>query len=91
MPATTGSILTGLRIAVPYALIGAIVGELIASNRGIGYLILSTGAEFNTAGLFAAILVLTLIASLLNALVNVIDQKTSRWKTSASIGRKILP
>ncbi|MGH2480588.1 MAG: ABC transporter permease [Ktedonobacteraceae bacterium] len=91
VPATTGSILTGLRIAVPYALIGAIVGELIASNRGIGYLILSTGAEYNTAGLFAAILVLTIIASLLNALVNLIDRKTSRWKTRASIGRKILP
>ncbi len=91
VPAATGSILTGIRIAVPYALIGAVIGELIASNRGLGYLILSTGTEFNTAGLFAAILVLTVIASLLNTLVNFIDRKTSRWKTGVSMGRKILP
>lgn len=91
VPAATGSILTGLRIAVPYALIGAVIAELIASNRGIGYLIESSSTDFNTAGLFAALLVLTVIAAILNAIVNFIDRKTSRWKTSASVNRKVLP
>ncbi|HZO75938.1 MAG TPA: ABC transporter permease [Ktedonobacteraceae bacterium] len=90
VPAAMGSMLTGLRIAVPYALIGAVIGELIASNRGIGYLVDASATAFNTAGVFAALLVLTIIAGILNAVVNFIDQKTSRWKAGVSIGRKVL-
>ena len=80
VPHAMGSALTGARIAIPYALIGAVVGELIASNRGIGYLISSTASQFDTAGTFAALIVLTILAAFLNALVNVIDRHTSRWK-----------
>lgn len=91
IPSATGHILTGLRIAIPYALIGAVVAELIASNHGIGYLIDDAASEFNTAGVFAALLVLTVIAALLNAIVNLIDHMTSRWKVTMGIGRKIIP
>lgn len=91
VPSATGSVLVGLHIAIPYALIGAVIGELIASNRGLGYLIDASGNEFNTAGVFAAIIVLTLIAGILNAIVNLIDQKASRWKTGITISRKLVP
>lgn len=91
IPSATGSILTGLRIAVPYALIGAVVAELIASNRGIGYLIESSSTDFNTTGVFAALVVLTVIAALLNAIVNFIDRKTSRWKAGMNVDRNIIP
>jgi NitT/TauT family transport system permease protein len=91
VPSATGYMLTGVHIAIPYALIGAVVAELIASNRGLGYLIDSSATSFNTAGVFAALLVLTIIGSLLNAVVNFIDRKTSRWKAEMSIGRKMIP
>ncbi len=91
VPATTGSVLIGLHIAIPYALIGAVIGELIASNRGLGYLIDASGNEFDTAGVFAALLVLTLIAGILNAIVNFVDRKTSRWKAGISMSRKLAP
>jgi NitT/TauT family transport system permease protein len=91
VPSTVGYILTGVHIAIPYALIGAVVAELIASNRGLGYLIDSSATSFNTAGVFAALLVLSIIGGVLNAVVNWIDRMTSRWKTEISIGRKILP
>ena len=45
VPSAMGWALTGVRIAIPYALIGAIIGELIASNRGIGYLISASAAH----------------------------------------------
>ena len=82
VPSTVGWILTGLRIAIPYALIGAVIAELIASNRGVGYLIIDSTSQFNTAGTFTALLVLTIIAALLNVVVDLIERKTSRWKTS---------
>ena len=39
LPSAITWVFAGLRISVPYALIGAIVGELIASNRGLGFLL----------------------------------------------------
>ncbi len=89
LPAATGYILTGLRIAIPYSLIGAVIGELVASNSGLGYLINSSASEFDTAGVFAALLVLTIIAGLLNAAVNLIDRKASRWKAGMVLSKKM--
>ncbi len=91
VPSAIGYILTGIRVAIPYALIGAIVAELIASNRGIGYLIDSSATDFDTAGVFAALLVLTIIAGILNAIVSFIDQKTSRWKVGVNTDRRTIP
>ena len=85
VPHALSAALTGVRIAIPYALIGAIVGELIASNRGIGYLVSSAASQFDTAGVFAALIVLTVLATILNSLVNVVDQRTSRWKVDADL------
>jgi len=80
LPSATGYILTGLRIAIPYALIGAVIGELISTNSGLGYLINDSTSRFDAAGAFVALIMLTITTSLLNMLFNVIDRKTSRWK-----------
>ena len=85
VPSAMSWALTGVRIAIPYALIGAIIGELIASNRGIGYLISSAAAGYDTAGVFAALIVLTVLAILLNAIVDAIDRRLSTWKVESSI------
>ncbi len=91
VPSATGWVLTGLRIAIPYALIGAVIAELVASNRGIGYLIDSAASEFNTAGVFAALVVLTVVAAILNAIVDLIDRKTSRWKAAPGTSSRLVP
>lgn len=80
LPASMSGVLTGLRVAIPYALIGAVIGELVASNRGLGYLINESASTLNTAGVFAALVTLTVIAAILNALVNVLGRWTDRWR-----------
>ena len=85
IPSALSFALTGVRIAIPYALIGAIIGELVASNSGIGYLIASSGSQYDTAGVFAALLVLTIVALLLNAVVDAIDRRTSGWKIDSTL------
>lgn len=80
LPASMSGVFTGLRVAIPYALIGAVIGELVASNRGLGYLINNGAATFDTAGVFAALIVLTVIAAILNGLVNLVDRYASKWK-----------
>lgn len=80
LPGSMAGVITGLRVAVPYALIGAVVGELVASNRGLGYLMLDSASQFDTAGVFAALSVITAIATVLNLGVNALDRRSSRWK-----------
>ncbi len=91
IPSASGYVLTGLHMAIPYALIGAVIGEVISVNRGLGYLIYNSASDFNPAGVFAALIVLTIIAILLNAIVNLIDRKTSRWKAGMRITGNIIP
>lgn len=80
LPASMSGVLTGLRVSIPYALIGAVIGELVASNRGLGYLINNSASTFDTAGVFAALIVLTVIAAVLSALVNTLDRVANKWR-----------
>jgi NitT/TauT family transport system permease protein len=80
LPGSLTWIFTGLKISIPYALIGAVVGEIMASNRGIGYLIVGSAGQFDTAGVFAALLVLMVIATVLNELPNRSEAVLLRWK-----------
>jgi NitT/TauT family transport system permease protein len=80
LPSSMTGVLTGLKVAVPYALIGAVIGELVASNRGLGYLINDAASQFDTAGVFATLVVLSVIAGVLNVVVNLIGKRVNRWK-----------
>jgi NitT/TauT family transport system permease protein len=80
LPASLAGLMTGLRMAIPYALIGSVIGELVASNRGLGFLINDASAQFNTSGVFAALVVLAAIAAVLNMLVGWVDQWANRWR-----------
>jgi NitT/TauT family transport system permease protein len=50
VPATIPWILTGLKLSVPYALVGAVVGEFVAASKGLGYLIHYNTSLFSTTG-----------------------------------------
>jgi len=80
LPSASPWILTGLKAAVPYSLIGAVVGEIMASNRGVGYLLIHAQGQYDTAGVFAAIIVLMILGLLLNEVVNRSETYLLRWK-----------
>jgi len=60
IPSAMSWVFAGLKIAMPYALIGAVLGEMIAANRGLGYLVQFSGSQFDTAGVFAVLFVIAL-------------------------------
>jgi NitT/TauT family transport system permease protein len=91
VPSASSYVLVGLHIAIPYALIGAVIGELVATNHGLGYLINDSASGFNTAGVFSSLLVLTVIAAILNAAVDLIDRTTSRWKPNMRLNNRVIP
>ena len=84
LPSATGWILTGLRLALREALAAAVVGEIIAGNAGLGYLLAFSSGTFDATGVFAALVFVALIAVALNALAALTEQHLTRWKRSAA-------
>ncbi|WP_373086599.1 ABC transporter permease [Sneathiella sp.] len=80
LPSALTAIFVGLRISVPYALIGAVVGEMMASNRGVGFLLMQSAGQFDTAGTFAALLVLIVISAVFNETIRHLEAYLLRWK-----------
>ena len=80
LPASLPFIMTGLKMGVPFAMIGAIIGEFIASNQGLGWLILYSASNFDASGLFAAILILVIVVWLLGQLLARVEARTLRWQ-----------
>lgn len=74
-PGARGSIFLGLKLGVPQALVGAIVGEFISSTRGIGYSIQYATTRLDTAAVFSGLLVLMTISLILNGVVNAASRK----------------
>jgi ABC-type nitrate/sulfonate/bicarbonate transport system permease component len=81
-PAAVPHIVAGFRIAVPYAIGGAVIAELISSNRGLGYLVQTGAMNFDTTSVFSAILAATLIVHGANWLLNVAERALLRWRPS---------
>jgi NitT/TauT family transport system permease protein len=80
LPSAMTWIVTGLRVSVPFALLTAVTAEMIASNRGMGYLIVKSSGEFYTAGVFASIVLLAMLALFLNMFVNLFEKWVLQWK-----------
>lgn len=75
VPAALPYIMDGCKQAMPLAVIGAIVGEFVGSEHGLGYLILNTTANARTDYLFAALIVVSAVAALLYLVVELIAKR----------------
>ncbi|GIF68962.1 ABC transporter permease [Asanoa ishikariensis] len=78
-PAALPQIFVGLKVALPLALVGAVVGELFASDAGLGYLISSSGGSGNTALAFACVALLSLMSIVLFYALVAIERVTLPW------------
>ena len=76
-------VFTGLRIGLPYALIGAIVGEFVAAEAGVGFRIKEATSFFNTASVFAGLIVLMAISLMLLGGLKLIEMRVLRWQTAS--------
>jgi NitT/TauT family transport system permease protein len=72
----------GLKVAMSLALVGAIVGEFVSSQRGLGYVILSAQGMFDTPRVFAAIMILAVLGVLLIEALSVAERFALPWHYS---------
>lgn len=80
VPSALAWVFAGLRISVPFALIGAVLAEMFSSSEGLGYIISNTANQFDTAGLFAALVVTTILGLALDWLVGIVERRVLRWQ-----------
>ncbi len=78
IPAALPWIFTGMRISVRYAFTNTLLAELIAANRGLGFLIEYNSGNFNATGSYAAILVLVLFSVTLTEILMRVEKMMSR-------------
>ena len=74
LPGALPYIFSGMKVAVVLAVAGAIVGEFIASDRGLGYLMMQVQVTLDTAAMFMAVLLITFVGVVLYAIVLVLER-----------------
>jgi NitT/TauT family transport system permease protein len=85
-PTALPMIFSGLKVAVTLALVGAVIGEFVGAEEGLGYLILFYGARRETAEVLAAIIVLGSLGIVLFGAVAALDRLCVWWKPAAPEG-----
>jgi NitT/TauT family transport system permease protein len=80
LPQITVPLLAGMKASVPFAMIGVIVGEFIAAQRGVGYLIDTATQNFDSATVFAGIVVLMIMMIIGMMLIALVEKRVLRWQ-----------
>jgi len=81
-PSALPSLFAGMKVAISFSLVGAIVGEFVAGNLGLGHVILLAQGQFDTPRVFAAILLLGLVGTILFYAVDFLERWALPWHVS---------
>jgi NitT/TauT family transport system permease protein len=79
-------VMTALRVAITLAAVGALIGEFIATDRGLGYMILRATSELHTSLLFGVLLVVTLLGIISYAVISMLERVLLSWQFAAEDG-----
>ena len=79
-PAISPYVFTGLRTSIPFAVIGAIVGEFVAATEGVGFFIRMSAGVFKTADVFVGIILLMVIVIIMDKIAERIEKRALRWQ-----------
>jgi len=82
LPGSVPFILTGLRLGVAHALIGVVVGELVAAQAGLGLMMATAGATFQTAKVFAGVIIFAVAGMILNYAILQLEKRFQSWRPS---------
>jgi NitT/TauT family transport system permease protein len=85
-PAALPFVLTGAKVAITLAVIGAVIGEFMGSSSGLGYLLLSATSQLNTPLAFAALFALSILGLGVYAVVEVVEVAIARWLPPRATG-----
>lgn len=81
-PCALPSLFAGMKVAVSFALVGAIVGEFVAGSKGLGFQILVAQGQFDTIRVFVSLLLLGVVGTVLFFLVDYAERLLLPWHVS---------
>jgi NitT/TauT family transport system permease protein len=84
IPSALSWILASLHVSFGFALVGAVVGEFLGSKQGIGLLISTAQGAFNASGVFAAMIVLAVVALAADYLLTAVEQRLLKWRPTSA-------
>ena len=86
IPSAMSWIFASLHVSFGFAIIGAIVGEFLGARYGIGLLIATAQGSFDANGVFAAMIVLAVVALIAEGLLTLIENRLLVWRPEQSRG-----
>lgn len=82
LPSALIWVFAALKLAVPQAIVGVVVAEMLAGDRGLGFLVAMHAGTFNSDGTFAAIFALLIVGFLVDRLMNLVTRRALLWKNN---------
>lgn len=82
VPNALPGMFAGMKVGISFAFVGTIVGEFVASSEGLGFIIVTSTATFDTARIFAAIILLALIGTALFYAIEWLERILLPWHVS---------
>lgn len=84
-PNALPSVFAGLKVAISFALVGAIVGEFVAGSEGLGFAILTAQGQFDTPRVFVCLILLGMLGTVLFYVVEAIERLLLPWHVSQRV------
>ena len=85
-PTSLPYVFSGLKVAATLAVVGAVVGEFVGADKGLGYLLLVSNSNLDTCLLFASIMCLTALGLILFYVIEVLEHLFIPWHVSRRVG-----
>lgn len=83
VPSAMSWILASLHVSFGFALVGAVVGEFLGAKKGVGLMISTAQGTFNANGVFAAMVILALLALVVEYIITLIENHLVKWRPQA--------
>ncbi|MFD6517663.1 ABC transporter permease [Rhodococcus sp. NPDC060176] len=80
LPSVSVPLFAALRIGVSMAMIGVIAGEFVSADKGLGYYAMASTQKFDSAGLFAAIVIIVAMVVALSSIVGIFQRRALAWQ-----------
>jgi NitT/TauT family transport system permease protein len=85
LPASIPWVLAGTRVGMGFALMGAVVGELIISEHGLGLRLSRASGLFDTTGVFAYLVVVAFLGMIIDQLLRILEKSLAGWGTTTAV------
>ncbi len=81
LPRTMPYFFASLKVAITLSFVGAVLSETVASNRGIGFVMMTASSNFQVSLVFAGLIILAVLGVILYALFSLLERRVTGWAT----------